>query len=316
MRGLRTVLEAWRASRTAGRRARNLRRGTQRADVSRPVPAALPRFTLPVLRAPRPAQWIAIASALAAVVGAVVIASHARQLSVAAGAVGAVDGVYAAAAFQAVLPGAAFTVNATPGITIAQRDGAALLMASNMRGEAPLRIDLCSQMADRATGRLLPLRLGVQFSDVEAWAARNASGASNVTPRNVVLAAPGAPMPRIEITGTAAAMQLRWDAVAGVRDVRWIGAASAGRIVQANAGATPLGRDGWLVWHAGGQDAALRLVRRPGAACPADGQLQVQLLRPGAAAAGRTQVMAYGAVTQTAWLPAGRYLVPVAPMNR
>jgi cell division protein FtsI/penicillin-binding protein 2 len=318
MRGSRTVLEAWRASRTAGRRARNLRRGTQRADVSRPAPAALPgftlpRFTLPVLRAPRPAQWIAIASALAAVVGAVVIASHARQLSVAAGAVGAVDGVYAAAAFQAVLPGAAFTVNATPGITLAQRNGAALLMASNMRGEAPLRIDLCSQMADRATGRLLPLRLGVQFSDVEAWAARNASGASNVTPRNVVLAAPGAPMPRIEITGTAAAMQLRWDAVAGVRDVRWIGAASAGRIVQANAGATPLGRDGWLVWHAGGQDAALRLVRRPGAACPADGQLQVQLLRPGAAAAGRTQVMAYGAVTQTAWLPAGRYLVPVAP---
>jgi hypothetical protein len=213
MRGSRTVLEAWRASRTAGRRARNLRRGT-RADASRPAPAALPgftlpRFTLPVLRAPRPAQWIAIASALAAVVGAVVIASHARQLSVAAGTVGAVDGVCAAAAFQAVLPGAAFTVNATPGITLEQRNGAALLMASNMRGEAPLRIDLCSQMADRATGRLLPLRLGVQFSDVEAWAARNASGASNVTPRNVVLAAPGAPMPRIEITGTAAPIQRR-----------------------------------------------------------------------------------------------------------
>ena len=312
MRGSRTVLEAWRASRTAGRRARNLRRGTQRVDPSKALPATPPRFTLPKLSPPKPATWVALASVVGALVGAVVIAGHARQLSVAAGAVGAIDGVYAAAAFQAVLPGAAFAVSSTPGIVLEQRAGAALLMASNMRGATPVRIDLCSQMADRASGRLLPLRLGYQFGDVAAWVARNASGATNVTPRNVVLAAPGAPMPRIEITGAAASMQLRWDAVAGVSDVRWIGAASSGKIVQADAGATPLGRDGWLVWQAGGQVAALRLVRRPGAACPAAGELQVQLLRAGAKAAGRIQVMAYGATVQTAWLPAGRYLVPVA----
>ena len=311
MRGSRTVFEAWRASRTAGRRARNLRRGARRNDTSKPVPAALPRFSLPALRAPRPVEWVALASVAGALLGAVVIAGHARQLSVAAGAVGAVDGVYAVDAFQAVLPGAAFTVASTPGIDLEQRDGAALLMASSMRGAAPARIDLCSQMADRTSGRLLPLRLGYQFSDVAAWVARNASGATNVTPRNVVLAAPDAPMPRIEITGTASAMQLRWAGVAGVRDVRWIGDASGGKIVHAQAGANPLGRDGWLLWHAGEQMAALRIVRRASGACPAAGELQVQLLRPGAEAAGRTQVMAYGAGTQTAWLPAGRYQVPM-----
>jgi cell division protein FtsI/penicillin-binding protein 2 len=310
MRGSRTVFEAWHASRTAGRRARNLRRGARRVDTTPALPALGPRFVLPRLRAPRPAQWIAAASVLGALAGACVIAGHARHLSVAAGAVGAVDGVYAADAFHATLPGAAFTVAAAPGITLEQRGAAALLIASNMGSAAPLRIDLCSQMADRATGRLLPLRLGYQFSDVAAWVARNTAGAGNLTPRNVVLAAPGLPTPRVEVTGVASAAQLRWESVAGVDHVRWIGDASGGRIVASPAGSVPLGRDGWLVWRAGGQTAALRLNRRVSAGCPAAGDLQVQLLRP-AAGAGRAQVMAYGAVTTTAALPAGRYQVPV-----
>jgi cell division protein FtsI/penicillin-binding protein 2 len=309
MRGSRTVFEAWRASRTAGRRARNLRRGAQRVNATPAIKDSAPRFVLPRLRAPHPREWIAAASVLGALAGAVVIAGHARHLSLAAGTVGAVDGVYAADAFQATLPGAAFTVAATPGITLDQRGPAALLIASNMRSEMPLRIDLCTQMADSTTGRLLPLRLGYQFSDVVAWVARNAAGTTNVTPRNVVLAAPGALTPRIEITGVASAARLRWDGVAGVENVRWIGDAGEGRIVAARAASAPLGRDGWLLWTANGQTSALRLVRRASAACPAAGELQVQLLRPGAGA-GRAQVMAYGAVAQTAWLPPGRYLVP------
>ena len=232
--------EAWQARRTAGRRARNLRRG-QASKPAPPVPGTPARFVLPRWRAPRPAEWVLLAGVLGALAGAVIIAGHARHLSVAAGAVGAVDGVYAADALQATLPGAAFTVAATPGIVLEQRGSAALLVASSMRGAAPVRIDLCSQVADRATGRLLPLRLGYQFSDVAAWVARNASGATNVTPRNVVLAAPDAPMPRIEITGAAASMQLRWEAVPGVRDVRWIGAASAGRVTSASTATVPLG---------------------------------------------------------------------------
>ncbi len=309
MRGSRTVLEAWRASRTAGRRARNLRRGLQRVNAAPPLPHSAPRFVLPRLRAPHPRAWIAAASALGALAGAVVIAGHARHLSIAAGAVGAVDGVYAADAFQATMPGAAFTVAAAPGITLAQRGPSALLIASNMRSEAPLRIDLCTQMADSTTGRLLPLRLGYQFGDVAAWVARNAAGATNVTPRNVVLAAPGTLTPKIEITGSANAARLRWDGGAGVEDVRWIGDASGGRIAAGRAASVPLGREGWLLWTAAGQTSALRLVRRASAACPTAGELQVQLLRP-AAGAGRAQVMAYGAATQTAWLPPGRYLVP------
>ncbi|WP_332876355.1 penicillin-binding transpeptidase domain-containing protein [Massilia sp. S19_KUP03_FR1] len=311
MRGSRTVFEAWRASRTAGRRARNLRHGARRADTAPALQGSAPRFRLARLRAPRPAEWIAAASVLGALAGAFVIAGHARHLSVTAGPVGAVEGVYAAAAFHATLPGAAFTVAAMPGITLEQRGAAALLIASNMRSEAPLRIDLCSQMADSATGRLLPLRLGYQFSDVAAWVARNASGSTSVTPRNVVLAAPGALTPRVEVSGVAKAARLRWEGVAGVENVHWIGDAGAGRIVSGAAASVPLGRDGWLLWTTGGQTAALRLQRRASASCAAAGELQVQLLRPAAALAGRALVMAYGAVTDTAWLPAGRYQVPV-----
>ena len=123
MRGSRTVLEAWRASRTAGRRARNLRRGAPSSKVATPavaLPNTAARFTLPTLpqlpklRAPRPSEWIAGGCVLGALIGAVVIAGHARHLSVAAGALGAVDGVYAADAFQATLPGAALTVPSRP----------------------------------------------------------------------------------------------------------------------------------------------------------------------------------------------------------
>jgi cell division protein FtsI/penicillin-binding protein 2 len=307
MQGSRTVFEAWRASRTAGRRARNLRRGAKRPDTSAPLATngSPSRFVLPVLRAPRPGAWLALASVLGALVGAFVIAGHARHLSIAAGALGAVDGVYAADALQATLPGTAFTVASTPGIALEQHGAAALLIASNMRSEAPLRIDLCTQLG--GNGRLLPLRLGYSFSDVAAMAARNAA------PRNPVLATPGAAMPRVDITGAArldAPLQLRWLA-AGTHEVRWIGDASAGKVALGDSGTVPLQGDGWLLWRADGKPAALRIVRRASAACPAAGELQIQLLHPAARRAGRAQVMAYGAITQSAWLPPGRYLVPV-----
>jgi hypothetical protein len=124
MRGSRTVWDAWQARRIAGRRARNLRRG-QAPHAAPPMPGTPARFVLPRWRMPRPAEWVAAVGVFGAIVGAVVIAGHARHLSVAAGALGAVDGVYAADALQATLPGAAFTVSSTPGIVLEQRGGAA-----------------------------------------------------------------------------------------------------------------------------------------------------------------------------------------------
>lgn len=328
MRGAKTLFQAWQAGRIAGRRARNLRHGARRAGaprqnaapVTRPRPwpwlpgrgvlssllACVLACMLARTRAPRPAGWVVFGCALGTLVGAAVIAGHARHLSAAAGAPGASDGVHAADAFQATLPGLAFSVSAAPGIVLEQRGAAALLIASGMAPAAPLRLDLCGQLADGGT-RLLPLHLGYQFGDVAASA-----GGNRLAARNVVLAAPGAPMPRIEVRGSADAPQLRWTEVAGVTGVRWIGDASGGRIAVGPAAAVPLGRDGTLVWQAGAQTAALRLVRRASAACPAAGELQVQLLRPAAApvrAGVPSQVIAYGAVTQSDSLAPGRYQV-------
>lgn len=321
MRGSRTVFEAWRAQRTAGRRARNLRRGTdsaRRRDAAPAFPASGPRLMLSrlpqwlQLRPPQPRTWLAFACVLGALAGAAVIATHARRLSLAAGALGAVDGVYPAAALQATLPGVAFTVAASPGITLEQRGAAALLIATRLRSEAPLQIDLCSQMAGPSDARLLPVHLGVRFSEIAA------AGARGLAWRQVVLAAPGLPTPRIVVSGPAGAPRLGWDSGAGVGDVRWIGDASLGRIVAGASASVPLGHDGWLLWRADGQTAALRVHRRASTACPVAGQLQVQLLRPtdagdaAGAGAGRAQVLAYapGAPVENTWLPPGRYLVP------
>ena len=312
-----TVVQALAARRTARRRARNLRRGPAlhggggRAGSLR-------------LRVPAPAHWIAIAGVLAMLGGGVLIAGHARHLSASAAASSEVlHGAGLAApldAFQGALPGAAFTVPARQGVSLSAHAAGGLLVAAGMRAAPAVEIDLCTQMLDRANPRLLPLRIGYQFSDVARWVARDAaSPASRASAprllRNIALAGPGASgMPQVQVSGMARSdfdqpggtpLQLAWEG--GGAALRWLG--DGGAILRGAAGKADLRRDGWLVWD----DAALRIARRASAGCAA-GQLSVQLYKaaPAASAAAKALVTAFPAdgAAVSAWLSPGRYQVP------
>jgi hypothetical protein len=318
-----TMFDALAANRTAWRRARNLRAGSpagraapQRAPMA--ASAAVPDgganrtgVRAPAARGPAPLRWAAAAAVLLGLGGAWAIASHARLLGASSGAAGA-----EVAALQPALPGAAFTVPAQPGVTLEQHGGGALLVAAGMRAEAPLHIDLCSQLPGPGAGRLLPLRVGYQFTDVARWVARNEAGAGPATLRNIVLAAPAAAMPRIEIGGSATPgrpLQLRWNGPDGT--VRWIGDASAGAVAQGAQGQAAFQEKGWLVWGAG---SALHVTRRPSPACAQAGQLTLQLYRTAPGTAGRALVAAFparSAPVELALSP-GAYVVPKAPPAR
>ncbi|MDB5948522.1 MAG: hypothetical protein JWR65_377, partial [Massilia sp.] len=305
---IRNILEAVRARRIAWRRARNLTAGPRR---SRPRPTA----AVAPIAAPA-ARRIAAAGVLAALAGAMLIASHARSLGLALDGAGAGAGALPAVRFAAVLPpGAGFSVPGQGGITLAGIEGGALLIAAGAHSAPPVKIDLCSQMQGR---RLLPVRIGYGFDDVARWVARG-----RAAPHNVALGGPGADdMPRVEVSGDVAngdnggagaaapaPLQLRWDS--GDPAVRWIGDAAAGKVEGGAHGQVALGRDGWLVWR---PDAALHIQRRASAACPQAGELVVRVVRsmPGKSAA-KAQVTAYPAGGQPVgtWLGAGRYQVPL-----
>ncbi|KGF81964.1 hypothetical protein IA69_08460 [Massilia sp. JS1662] len=234
----------------------------------------------PRARGPAPLRWLTAGCLLLAAAGAVLIVVHARWLA-ADGEASPGDG---ASRLTAVLPGVAFTVPGTPGVTVRTHGGASLLILSGMRAGAAQRVDLCDQLADRTRpGRLLPLRIGWTFADVAALTA----------PRNVLLAA--GPMPRVRVDGRAGApLDVRWDGPA-----QWVGA---------NARVAP-GGEGWLAWR----DGALRLRHRASSACPAAGELLVQLYRP--APTPRALVVALpaqGSPVETMLAP-GDYRVPSAP---
>jgi cell division protein FtsI/penicillin-binding protein 2 len=315
------VFEVLALRRTRWRRARNLRMGGRarlradgRADVrtdarSAPNAGALPRLPrLPRLRAPGPLACLLMAALLLAAAGAWVIAAHARWLA-AAGP----DAVSPQLALlQPALAGAEFAVPAAAGATLGRQGGSALLVLSGMRAEPLQRIDLCAQMADPARGRLLPLRVG--------WGL-DALAALPAAPRNPLLAS--RPMPRIAITGSAlggAPLTLEWDG----RQAGWIGDAGAGQPLSGAHGAALFYRQGWMLWDG---SAALRVLRRPSSACPAAGELVLQLYRAdadasadaGAAASAPQAARALVAVFPAAGAPVelrlapGRYRVPAAP---
>jgi cell division protein FtsI/penicillin-binding protein 2 len=317
---------AWR--RTAWRRARNLRSGARPARRPEangaPAPAAGPNIVGAAVppRAPAAVRWIGAAGLLAAAGGALLIVAHARSLALAAdtlgGSVGAAGLIRSAAAFQPALPGAAFSVPAEGGITLAEQNGGALLVAAGIRSAPPLRIDLCRQMSGKPGGRIVPVRIGYGFDDVARWVARN-DGQPAL--RNVALSGPDtADMPQVQVSGNAVRgfaaagaepLQLRWDSRGAA--ARWIGDAGYGRVEQGVHGQVALRRDGWLLWR---PDAALRLVRRPSASCPQAGELLVQVVRSQRArAAAKALVTAYPAAGQpvSAWLDTGRYQVPSDP---
>ncbi|QOL52143.1 hypothetical protein LPB04_19925 [Massilia litorea] len=251
-----TVCAGLAANGRAWRRARNLRAGGRRV--------------LPAVRGTRwqagPRVWLALLALGFVAGGAVLIAVHARSLGAAAAGRMSTGGgpVRTLPAFQAALPGVSFSVPREPGVSLGAQPGGALLVVSGMRARRPVVIDLCSQALAGSGGRLAPLRIGYRFHDVARWAAGNAAAASPVTLRNVVLA--GASMPQVDITGSlGSSLQLAWHG-----DARWIGDASAGSIARGVQGRALLGREGWLVW---GDKGALRVDRRPGAACAQGGEL-------------------------------------------
>lgn len=289
------------ARRRSWRRARNLRAGSVRAR---------PAVRLPDWRA-GPRFWLVLLAASLVLGGALLIAGHARSLGAAAPNRPAAGGpVRTLPAFQSALAGVSFSVPAAPGVHLAAHPGGALLVVSGMRAGRPVVIDLCEQALAQSGGRLVPLRVGYRFADVARWAARNESGSSPVTLRNLVLA--GADMPRVDISGSLASpLRLAWHG----RAARWIGDASAGGIARGERGTAVLGREGWLVW---GEHEALRVVRRAGAACAQGGELVLTRYRAASdtasAAASAALVAAFparGGVTSARLAP-GDYRVPAA----
>jgi cell division protein FtsI/penicillin-binding protein 2 len=305
---IRNIVDAARARRIAWRRARNLH---ARPTLLRPARAAGPAPTGQPTRSPA-VRLIAAAGVVAALAGAMLIASHARSLALAvAGA--APGGPRPAPQFQSALPaGAVFDVPGQAGITLAEVEGGALLLAAGVNAAPMVRFDLCSQLQGR---HLAPVRIGYGFDDVAGWVARG-----SVAPHNVALNSPGTrDMPRVQVSGevagnaaddaASAPLQMRWDSADPA--VRWIGDAGAGKMEGGAHGQVALRGDGWLIWR---RDAALHIQRRASAGCPQAGELLVQVVRgvPGAVAA-EAHVTAYPANGQpvSAWLGAGRYQVPL-----
>ena len=287
---LRQAVRLLAARRTAWRRERNFaanRRGAARLHWRIPVPTR--------------GHWAALAGAMLALGGAAVIAAHARQLGRAAGTAS-----QAAVIFQPVMPGTRFSVPVRPGITLHDTRAGTFLVAAGMHPAPPVRIDLCRKMADPATGRLMPLRIGYRFGDVVRLAAHAGQHAGPVA-----LAAPDtAGMPRVVVTGSVngAALSVRWKD--GDGSASWV--SDAGRGVTGSAGKGSLGREGWLTWSG---NAALRIQRRPAGTCPAAGELVLQVYRAGGGPVSRAHVLAFagGAAPVTAWMAPGAYEVPAAP---
>ena len=280
------VMQALAVRHRQWRRARNLRTGVNTASVLA-----------------SPTRLLAVALALCIITGAAVIAVHARHLSQAneasAGELRSAALAASVDALQSAVPGAMFEVPSSAGVSVTRHAGGSILVAAGMLAASPVRVNLCTQLLPGARGRLLPLRIGYQFDDVAKLVARSSA---SVTLRTIALV--DSDTPQVQLTGIAvsnfsdlhtAPLTLSWS---GLDQVRWIG----------DAGATGLRRDGWLVWP----DAALRLHRRATRACPAAGELVLQLYRKGDADPGPALVSAFPARGHavSAWLRPGSYTVP------
>ncbi len=267
------------ATRTAWRRARNLRSGTRQRS----------------LRQVRLNLWLVLAGVVV-LLCAFVLAQAARSLSSAAGGT-APAGAPALAGLQPLLGGVTIRVPAETGIVLTRHGGAAVVVASGMQAGAPVRVDLCTQVADRQRPVLLPLRIGYPFGE--------ALGAGAAA-RTALLAAPGSTMPRIELRGDARGpLRMGWNA--GASTAAWVSDAGSGIVTRAARGQAALGQTGWLVWTGG----ALRFTRRPSNTCPQAGELVVQRYAPGGGT-GLVQAFGAGAALPALRLAPGDHVVPAA----
>lgn len=279
-----SLMESFAAGRTARRRARNLRRGAVMAPRLRPIQA----------------PWWLLACC-AALFAAVALAQAARSLASASGA-GQERAAAALSVLRPLLGGVTVRVPREPGFELVRHGANALLVASNVRLEAPLRIDLCTQLRDPGRPQLAPLRIGYPFGEPPASA------------RAMLLAAPGSAMPRVELGGDArGALRVAWSA--GAARATWIGDAGdsvlqrGGRGERKGHGEARLGKSGWLVWN----EAALRFTRRPSGACPMAGELLVQRAVLDGSGSALVQAFGPGKVLPALRLAPGEYRVPDAP---
>ncbi|MBB3121145.1 penicillin-binding transpeptidase domain-containing protein [Pseudoduganella violacea] len=270
--------------------------------------------------------WWTAGALLLVLGGAALLVWHARRLGESSvSTAGAAAQQQAANIYQTVLPGARFNVPSVAGIFIELQANGALLMVSGLRAGPAQRVDLCHQMRDAQSGRLLPLRIGYRFADVARWVGRGRDDGVPLALRNVLLVSDEASdaMPEVQLSGTARAdfadplgepLKLSWRARQGA--ARWLSDASLGQPAEGVSGEVGLRQQGWLVWGA----QALRVERRVSGACPQAGELVVQLFRAadgadsGAAApaAAKALVVAFPARGKavSAWLPAGDYAIP------
>jgi len=292
-----SLFDSFAASRTARRRARNLRAGSR-------GPAHGVAFAPGIDLLAVPANGWLWGALLLVGGGALALALHARALPAAGGDA---PGASELALLQPLAPGLHLVVPREPGVTLSQEAGVALVIASGMQAGAPVRVDLCTQMLDPGQPRLLPLLVGYPFEEAAALARTRTA-----PPRSVLLANAGSSMPRVQISGNAGSGQnltLSWNAGAGTAG--WVGDAASGRVTRARQGRAALGRSGWLVWN--GQ--ALRLVRQASAGCPQAGELVLTHYRAPATDAGAALVQAFpaaGAAVSLRLAPGG-YQVPLKP---
>lgn len=251
------------------------------------------------LRPRRVVPWGWLGGAALALLGGGLIGAHALRMGAQGAPDEGADALRAAALLQPVVPGAVFAVPATPGLTMLAQPGGAIAIASKMRPEKAVRIDLCTQAVD-AAGRLLPLRLGYRDADLARWA-----GSGGM--RNVLLVAQGSPvtaaMPVLTLTGRGAEpLGVAWSG----HSARWLG--DGATLVQGSTGTATLRDAGWLAWQGG----ALQLTRRASAACPRGGELVARLYTPDAAQRGNALVTAFSVAgaTAAAWLAPGNYAIP------
>ncbi|MCS0598318.1 penicillin-binding transpeptidase domain-containing protein [Massilia agri] len=265
------------ASRTSWRRARNLRAGARG------------------LGAPRRGWNPLVPLALAAIaLGALVLANSARSLSASSATTPAGASAAALATLQPLLAGVTLRVPDAPAVHIEQHGGAAVVLAAGMTAPSLLRVDLCTQVLDPSRPVLLPLRLGYPLHE-----------AAGSPPRNVVMTAPGSTMPRVELRGDArGALNVRWQAGAG--RAAWIGDAGGGVASRGASGSGAIRQAGWLAWP----DGALRITRRPSAACPQLGELLLQRYAAGGAAGAVVQAFGASSVSPALRLAPGAHLVP------
>jgi len=284
----------------ARRRAANLRAGTRQPG-----------------RRSGPMHWLGAAVVMAAIAGGALIAGHARYLARAtAGTPQAADDIRVAHIYQAALPGAQFSVPTQGGIQLALQPAGVLLVAAGMQPAPPVRVDLCSQLRAPGDARLVPLRLGYRFEDVQRWVAGEEGSPAKVALRNVLLvdARDGEPMPEVQVSGMARAdfadpesepLQLRWRTASG--SARWVGDASLGQIEEGASAQVGLRQQGWLIWGAG---SALRIERRANAMCAQAGELVVQMYRLAARPTGAAE---HAGVAERAGDTPGRALVVAFP---